>query len=380
MCRNLLISLLCACGLSVHAFALTIHFSEAEKHVGEEVIVNGKTSQIRTLPSGMTFLNFGARGKPGSFTAVARPGTVDAEKIKEFEGKAVEVSGTITLYKDSPQIVLKSDADIRLRTAAPAEDTDTKPAADPESEPEKMPESTQAAPKMETFDVDLDRSEIRSIGRIPDGKDPATASAAVALPAEMDSAKPYPVLAVFPDFHHDSDLEKLITPYAKIANPKDWIVLTARGSALDFDLPPAWHAAMIQAALRKLETDHPGISNWPLYLAGNADGAGRASFSIGAFLDKKADLRGCFLSSLKREELTKSVETFAPSKSKLKKVKIFVSQGNNDGMVSQEESTKQSEKLRKAGAKNVQYEIHQGRTGIDAPSLEKAIEWFEATE
>jgi hypothetical protein len=367
MFRKILAHFLYAFGAVSLAHAAVIDFTEASQHIGEEMTVSGKVSRVGTIPSGMTFVNFGA-----DFAVVARPGIADAEILKGFEGKVVEVTGTIAFYKDSPQIVIKSMADIRLPGAAPSEE---KP---PEGKP--MAEPAQPASAITTFEVPLDKKEINTAGNTSGGEPPSKASVAVAFPENMDPEKPHTILAVFPDFHSDADLEKLITPYAQIANAKGWIVIAARGSSLEFELPAAWHSVMFQAVFRHLETDYPKIAEWPIYLAGNADGAGRATLSIGAFMEADFDVRGCYLSSLKREEITKSVETFSPSKMKVKKLKVFVSLGKDDSMVAEADSILQAEAIREAGIKEVRHETHSGRTGVDAESLGKAIEWFETEE
>lgn len=347
----------------------SVPHTDAAQHIGEEVTVTGKVSRVSTIPSGMTFINFGARGEAGAFTAVARPGIGDAETLKSFEGQTVEVTGTVELYKDSPQIVLKSADAIRLPGEAPA----------PTDENMKKPAQA-AAWDIRTFTVALDKKEVKAAGETSAGAAPSKAHVAIALPKGFQPTENQRILAVFPDFFSDGDQEKLLTPYAQVAAPKGWVVLTARGPLLDLDLPDAWHSVMFQAALRQLSEEFPGIAEWSFYLAGNADGASRATVSTGVMMENDLEVKGIYVSSLKRESITRSVEAFGPSKIKLKKIKVFVSHGSDDNMVSEEASLAQSELIREAGIQDVRHENHDGRGGVDPKSFTKALEWFEEAE
>lgn len=349
--RRLLLLCLLALGSSISA--ATIDFSEAADHVGEEATVTGKVSGVSTIGSGMTFVNFGGR----SFTAVARPGTVDPEVLKGYEGKTVEVTGMIELFKDSPQIVLKSAEDIGLPGEGAAKISPVK-----------------------LFSVPLDRRETKAAGESTAGVIAEEAACAIFIPDGFDPTKNQKILAVFPDFFSDGDLEKLIAPYTAIANKRGVVVLAARGASLELDLKPIWHTIMFQAAIRHLEEEYPGIGESIFYVAGSADGASRASLSSAAMIGEGMEVKGAFLTSLKRENFNESIRTFRPSRSKIKHLKVFVSHGEEDGMVSGEASLEQTEAIREAGLKEVRHESHPGRTGVDPDSLASALDWFSTEE
>lgn len=362
-----ILSLLCIGVAKAHG--ASIPFADAAKHVGEEVTVTGKVSRVSTVASGMTFVNFGTRGEAGAFTAVAKPGTSDAATLKAFEGKEVEVTGKVELYKDSPQIVLKSAEAIRLPGEAPAEGD---PAPE-KAEPEKPAPADDA---IRAFEVELDRKEIRAAGKTSSGFVPGKTNVVVAAPPGFKAGGNMKVLAVFPDYSGEEDLKKLIAPYAAVANPKGWLVVAAHSPSRLNDLPPGWFAAMYQAALRQLGTEYPGIVEAPIFLAGSSIGAARATLGYGALLKEGYDVRGCFLTSLKWEDFGKSIRTFQPSKSKVRQAKVFVSHGAKDFSVTPAESAKAAESIRDAGARELRNESHDGKGGVDPGSLAKALEWF----
>lgn len=179
MFRVFIIALLL--GLSLHA--VTISFAEATKYVGQQVTVTGKVSGVRTIPSGMTFVNFGTRGATGAFTAVGKPGVVDGEALSVYEGKEVEVTGTVELYKDSPQIVLKESDSIRLAAAAPTRDSGTLEAVNPDVP--KLAETSAPAFDIESLTLKLEREEVRMAGKAHSGFVPVKAEVFIAIPKDF---------------------------------------------------------------------------------------------------------------------------------------------------------------------------------------------------
>ena len=87
----------------------TIAPAEAKTHVGQTVTVTGPVGSVSTLRSGMTFINMGGRYPDNAFTAVIL--TADKAKfpdLRGLDGKTVEVTGAVSLYRGKPEIVLKT--------------------------------------------------------------------------------------------------------------------------------------------------------------------------------------------------------------------------------------------------------------------------------
>lgn len=339
--------------------AVTVPFTEAANHVGAEVTVTGKVSAVRVIPSGMGFVNFGGR----AFTAVSKPGTFEAGKLEEFMGKDVEVTGTVELYKGSPQIVLRDAAAIRISGQAAADPTGPAPGPKPAAE----------GFTVQALEIELNRNEIRAAGKTAGGFSPTNTKIAIALPKDFKPAPDQRILAVFPDFSGEADLEKLVGYYAGAATARGWIVVSAHSATRENTMPSGWYAAMTEAAIRHLGTDFPGAEKWPVYVAGSSEGASRASLSFGAMMKEGYNVRGCFLNSFKREEVRKSIREFDPSKSKLKRLKVFISHGEQDSFVTKAESEEQAETIRKAEAGDVRYELHPGKGWVDATVLGTAL-------
>ncbi len=357
--------------------AVTIPHSEAGKHVAQEVTVTGKVSSVKTIASGMTFVNFGTRGAADAFTAVGKPGAVDGQALLAYDGKDVEVTGTVELYKNSPQIVLKSPESIRLSGAAPT------PGGEPAPGTTEKPEPAVTAPaafEIEPLDLKLEREEVRMAGKSPSGFVPTNAEVFIAVPKDFKPQAGQRVLAVVPDFKSEEELEKLVRLHAKVAAPKGWLVFTAHCPTPDEFPTDGLYAAVISATMRHLAGKYPGAEEWPLYVAGSSMGAGRASLASGALIKEDFVVPGIFLSSLKWQDITKSVKTFSPSKSAVRDLKVYISQGEKDFYATKAQSLAEAEEIREAGVKDVRHEVHPGRGGMDAASLAKALDWFAEPE
>jgi len=363
--------------LGTQLYAVTIPHAEAGKHVGQEVTLTGKVSGVRTFPSGMTFVNFGVRGAADAFTAVGKPGVVDGQALLTYDGKNVEVTGTIELYKDRPQIVLKGAESIRLSGAAPG----AEPAPAPGTTGKPAPSvTTPAAFVIEPLNLKLEREEVRMAGESHSGFIPTNAEVFIALPNNFKPQAGQRVLAVVPDFKSEEELEKLVRLHAEVAAPKGWVVLTAHCPTPDEFPTDGLDAACITATIRHLASKYPGAEEWPLFLTGSSMGAGRACLASGALIKQDFDVPGIFLSSLKWQDITKSVKTFSPSKNAIRNLKAYISQGEKDFYATKAQSLAEAEEIREAGVKDVRHEVHPGKGGMDAASLTKALEWFEQAE
>ena len=94
----------------------TITPTEAARHVGQEVIVQGTISQITTTVNLTTHINFGGRYPNHAFTATilkARQSLFTGVRAR-FEGKVAEVQGTVRLYRGKPEIMIDEPSQLRL--------------------------------------------------------------------------------------------------------------------------------------------------------------------------------------------------------------------------------------------------------------------------
>jgi hypothetical protein len=99
------------------ALAETIAPSDTQRYVGKSVTVEGVVSEVNSTDrAGVTFLDMGGHYPDNAFTAVILKN--DAGKfpdVKALEGKTIDVTGTIKLYKGKTEIMLNDAGQIGLK-------------------------------------------------------------------------------------------------------------------------------------------------------------------------------------------------------------------------------------------------------------------------
>jgi DNA/RNA endonuclease YhcR with UshA esterase domain len=90
--------------------------ADAKTHVGQTVTVEGAVSDVNTVRTGVTFIDLGGKFPDNAFTAVIL--SDDAGKfpnVAALNGKTVEITGKVVLYKGKPQVVLNDAAQIKAK-------------------------------------------------------------------------------------------------------------------------------------------------------------------------------------------------------------------------------------------------------------------------
>jgi DNA/RNA endonuclease YhcR with UshA esterase domain len=95
--------------ITAPAFAQAIQPADAKTHVGQTVTVEGMVDNVHTTAAGNTYIDMGGRYPNNTFAAVIF--TQDASKftnVTALKGKTVDITGSVKLYKDKPEIILKN--------------------------------------------------------------------------------------------------------------------------------------------------------------------------------------------------------------------------------------------------------------------------------
>ncbi len=101
---------------------------EAAKHVGERVVVQGTITQIAVSVNLTTHIDFGARYPNQVFTAtIYRARQPLFPRVRDYDGKPVQVEGVVRLYKGKPDIILTEPSQFRPAPAAGATGAATPP-------------------------------------------------------------------------------------------------------------------------------------------------------------------------------------------------------------------------------------------------------------
>jgi DNA/RNA endonuclease YhcR with UshA esterase domain len=95
--------------ITAPAFAQAIAPADAKAQVGKTVTVEGTVDNVHTTASGNTYIDLGGRYPNNTFAAVIfSQDTSKFPNAAALKGKTVDITGPIKLYKDKPEIVLKS--------------------------------------------------------------------------------------------------------------------------------------------------------------------------------------------------------------------------------------------------------------------------------
>jgi len=87
---------------------------EASKYYDELMVVTGKVAQVTVRPT-ITFINLDGSGPSAPFTAVIFPENEDKFKdLQSLKDANVEISGTVTEYRNKPEIILETPDQIKV--------------------------------------------------------------------------------------------------------------------------------------------------------------------------------------------------------------------------------------------------------------------------
>ena len=90
--------------------------ADAKAHVGQTVTIEGPVDNVYSARSGMTFIDIGGRYPDNVFAAVIL--TDDSAKfpnVKALDGKVVDITGAVSLYRGKPEIILKSADQVKAK-------------------------------------------------------------------------------------------------------------------------------------------------------------------------------------------------------------------------------------------------------------------------
>ena len=94
------------------AYAATLSPTEAAKHIGEQATVEGPAS-VYVSKGGTTFIDLGGSGKSAPFTGVIfKDKTSALPAVSSYNGKVVDISGTIKEYRGKPEIIISAASQV----------------------------------------------------------------------------------------------------------------------------------------------------------------------------------------------------------------------------------------------------------------------------
>lgn len=88
--------------------------ANASAHIGETITVEGFVSEVH-ISERATFIDLGGRYPNEEFTGVIFTDDAGAfSDVSAYEGKTVDITGTVQMYHGRPEIILRSPSQIRI--------------------------------------------------------------------------------------------------------------------------------------------------------------------------------------------------------------------------------------------------------------------------
>ena len=87
--------------------------ADAVNHVGETITVEGVVSEVH-VSAKATFIDLNGRYPNEEFTGLIwREDTGAFPDVEGYEGKTVDITGTVQMYRGRPEIILRSQSQIK---------------------------------------------------------------------------------------------------------------------------------------------------------------------------------------------------------------------------------------------------------------------------
>ena len=198
------------------------------------------------------------------------------------------------------------------------------------------------------------------------------------MPAQFDyTAKTWPV-AIIQTGSGDDDGSSIkhMNYYAAALADAGWLVLAADPDPKQTDDHHGVRWAALAGALEALGTEWPASKEWPLAIFAYSGGVWHGSALAAKLISEKRDLCGIWFGACKEDALTPNGNTHKVSV-KLQKTRLYLSNAQDDGLVTQKEIKDRAEALKKAGFKNSRFENAESGGHKPVPEhLKQAAAWF----
>jgi hypothetical protein len=203
----------------------------------------------------------------------------------------------------------------------------------------------------------------------------------VAVPANFDPAKTWPVLIVSApsDAGYNSSRIWLRDLYAGTALAAGWIVIAADPPVLqspETDTPELRYTLAV-AALEELEKQWRGIRDWPIAFGGFSGGAAHSVFLAALFAKAGRPGVGLFLGGCNADVSEDALNRFAPPRRVFRAMPVFLSGGNTDTFATPIEQARVEASLRDNGFTRIRRESFAGGHVFHAPHLAAALKWID---
>lgn len=205
---------------------------------------------------------------------------------------------------------------------------------------------------------------------------PPNAVAVIAVPANFDPQKSWPVLICLStsDFRRKNrdDLEDF---YRWAGLAEGWVLLAGDGEGNPPHDTAGWRAGMTLAALDALHRSFPGSGRWPIAVAGYSGGAKRAGTIAPLLAVAGNHVIGIFLTGVNEDRLSEGYRKFQPGSAFLR-TPIYMSSGQLDEIarVAQQQQVKRT--IEQTGFTRIRLIPMPHGHAVSRSAIREALRWF----
>jgi predicted esterase len=228
------------------------------------------------------------------------------------------------------------------------------------------------------FSVELPQ-ELRQIAARGGPSPVAHALVTVAVPANFDATRSYPVMIISatsdPQYHSS---RRLLGAYAEAEDSGGWILVAADSAEEvpverdDVNLRYALNAA----ALAALESQWPEAGKAPLAFGGFSGGAKFSGWLAAAFARQGRSIIGIYLAGINSDTVIAAARDFGVLNETFRRTPVFLQSGQNDTVATPGDHRSIHGELERAGFREVRIEYWAGSHDVDPRSLRTALDWF----
>ena len=228
--------------------------------------------------------------------------------------------------------------------------------------------------KMNTYEYPYDAETQERVTKKLKGKDTGY-KIAIAVPADFDPSKPQRVFIANTAVNNDDQARSgnfgVFGMYAPACVANGWICL-----AYDTSIGRANHNTDILCAFAKLKSVWPGITGWDFAVGGFSGGAKGCFYPCGYLVKNDYRVTGAFLGGCNADFSAKGKELYNAPSGGYRKIKVFMSTGKTDDLVSEGSVKGVLASLKANGMRITRSEFFDGGHSFHKPHFEDALKWF----
>jgi hypothetical protein len=232
--------------------------------------------------------------------------------------------------------------------------------------------------KVNLYEYSYDAETLERVQKKHKGKDTGY-RIAIAVPADFDPAKPQKVFIANTAINNDAEALRgntsVMGTYAKHCIDAGWVCL-----AYDSNVGRSNHNTDIYSSFALLAKVWPKSKEW-CYAVGGFSGGSKACFDpCGYLIKSEYNVAGALLMGCNHDRSGEGKTRYKASASGYKKLKVYLSTGDTDALVTADSLKSVISSLKSNGIRNIKSESYTGGHTLHKPHITEALKWFESPD